>query len=155
MLFRSPAKAVPVKAVPEGYHTVTPYLVVQGVGRLIDFMKAAFDAQEIVRMSMPDGSIGHAEMRIGNSMVMIGEARDQFRAMPTTLNLYLEDVDAAYARALAAGATAVSEPKNQFYGDRSGGVRDMCGNNWYVATHIEDVSEEEMKRRMEGAAGGH
>jgi PhnB protein len=128
---------------------------VQGAGKLIDFMKAAFDAQEIVRMSMPDGSIGHAEMRIGNSMVMIGEARDQFRAMPTTLNLYLEDVDAAYARALAAGATAVSEPKNQFYGDRSGGVRDMCGNNWYVATHIEDVSEEEMKRRMEGAAGGH
>jgi PhnB protein len=151
----TPAKAVPVKAVPEGYHTVTPYLVVQGAGKLIDFMKAAFDAQEIVRMSMPDGSIGHAEMRIGNSMVMIGEARDQFRAMPTTLNLYLEDVDAAYARALAAGATAVSEPKNQFYGDRSGGVRDMCGNNWYVATHIEDVSEEEMKRRMEGAAGGH
>ena len=151
----TPAKAVPVKPIPEGYHTVTPYLVVQGVGRLIDFMKAAFDAQEIFRMPMPDGSIGHAEMRIGNSMIMLGEARDQFKAMPTTLNLYLEDVDAAYARALAAGATAVSEPKNQFYGDRSGGVRDMCGNNWYVATHIEDVSEEEMKRRMEGAAGGH
>src|ERR1035438_8051576 len=148
-----PVKAVPVKAVPEGYHTVTPYLVVQGVGKLIDFMKAAFDAQEIVRMSMPDGSIGHAEMRIGNSMIMLGEARDQFKAMPTTLNLYLEDVDAAYARALAAGATAASEPKNQFYGDRSGGVRDMCGNHWYVATHIEDVSEEEIKRRMEAAAG--
>ena len=149
----TPAKAVPVKPIPEGYHTVTPYLVVQGVGRLIDFMKAAFDAQEIFRMPMPDGSIGHAEMRIGNSMIMLGEARDQFKAMPTTLNLYLEDVDAAYARALAAGATAVSEPKNQFYGDRSGGVRDMCGNHWYVATHIEDVSEEEMKRRMEAAAG--
>src|ERR1035441_7648487 len=127
----TPAKAVPVKPIPEGYHTVTPYLVVQGVGRLIDFMKAAFDAQEIFRMPMPDGSIGHAEMRIGNSMIMLGEARDQFKAMPTTLNLYLEDVDAAYARALAAGATAVSEPKNQFYGDRSGGVRDMCGNHWY------------------------
>ena len=151
----TPAKAVPVKAVPEGYHSVTPYLVVQGVGKLIDFMKAAFDAQEIFRMPMPDGSIGHAEVRIGDSLIMLGEARDQFKAMPTTLNLYLEDVDAAYARALAAGATAVSEPKNQFYGDRSGGVRDMCGNNWYVATHIEDVSEEEMKRRMEGAAGGH
>jgi PhnB protein len=119
-------------------------------------MKAAFDAQEIFRMPMPDGSIGHAEMRIGNSMIMLGEARDQFKAMPTTLNLYLEDVDAAYARALAAGATAVSEPKNQFYGDRSGGVRDMCGNHWYVATHIEDVSEEEIKRRMEAAvAAGH
>ena len=151
----TPAKAVPVKPIPEGYHTVTPYLVVQGVGRLIDFMKAAFDAQEIFRMPMPDGSIGHAEVRIGDSLIMLGEARDQFKAMPTTLNLYLEDVDAAYARALAAGATAVSEPKNQFYGDRSGGVRDMCGNHWYVATHIEDVSEEEMKRRMDASGGGH
>ena len=150
----TPAKAVPVKAVPEGYHTVTPYLVVQGAGKLIDFMKAAFDAQETVRMPMPDGSIGHAELRIGNSMIMIGEARDQWKAMPTSLYLYLEDVDAVYARAVAAGATAVAEPKNQFYGDRSGGVQDMCGNNWWVATHIEDVSEEEMKRRMEAAAGG-
>src|ERR1017187_5907779 len=96
----TPAKPVPVKAVPEGHHSVTPYLVVQGAGKLIDFMKAAFDAQEIVRMSMPDGSIGHAEMRIGNSMVMIGEARDQWKAMPTSLYLYLEDVDAVYARAV-------------------------------------------------------
>jgi PhnB protein len=151
----TPAKPVPVKAVPEGHHSVTPYLVVQGAGKLIDFMKAAFDAQEIVRMSMPDGSIGHAEMRIGNSMVMIGEVRDQWKSMPTSLYLYLEDVDAVYARALAAGATAISEPKNQFYGDRSGAVQDMCGNFWWVATHVEDVSEEEMKRRMEAAAGGH
>jgi PhnB protein len=149
------AKAVPVKAVPEGYHSVTPYLVVQGAGKLIDFMKAAFDAQEIFRMPMPDGSIGHAEMRIGNSMIMIGEARDQFKAMPATLQLYLEDVDAVYARAVAAGGTAVAEPKNQFYGDRSGAVQDMCGNFWWVATHVEDVSKEEMKRRMEAAAGGH
>ena len=148
--------STPVRAVPEGYHTVTPYLVVQGAGKLIDFMKAAFDAQEIVRMSMPDGSIGHAEMRIGDSMVMLGEARDQWKAMPTSLYLYLEDVDAVYARALAAGATAISEPKNQFYGDRSGAVQDMCGNFWWVATHIDDVSEEEMKRRMDAAAaGGH
>src|ERR1035441_463945 len=151
----TPAKAVPVKPIPEGYHTVTPYLVVQGAGKLIDFMKAAFDAQEMFRMPMPDGSIGHAEMRIGNSMVMVGEARDQWKAMPTALYLYLEGVDAAYASALAAGATAISEPKNQFYGDRQGAVQDMCGNSWWIATHIEDVSEEEMKRRMEAAGGGH
>ena len=150
----TPAKVV-VKPVPEGYHTVTPYLVVQGAGKLIDFMKAAFDAQEIFRMPMPDGRIGHAEMRIGNSMIMLAEANDQFKAMPTCLQLYLEDVDAVYARAVAAGATPVAEPANQFYGDRRGGVRDMCGNNWWVATHIEDVSEEEMKRRMKAAAGEH
>ena len=105
-------------------------------------------------MLQPDGSIGHTEMRIGDSMVMLGEARDQWKAMPTTLYLYLENVDAVYARALAAGATPVSEPKNQFYGDRSGAVQDMCGNFWWMATHVEDVSEEEMKRRMD-AAGGH
>jgi uncharacterized glyoxalase superfamily protein PhnB len=128
--------------------------VVQGAGKLIDFMKAAFGAQEIVRMLQPDGSIGHTEMRIGDSMVMLGEARDQWKAMPTTLYLYLENVDAVYARALAAGATPVSEPKNQFYGDRSGAVQDMCGNFWWMATHVEDVSEEEMKRRMD-AAGRH
>src|ERR1039457_4543014 len=151
----TPAKAVPVKPIPEGHHSVTPYLVVQGAGKLIDFMKAAFDAQETVRMSMPDGSIGHAELRIGNSMIMLGEARDQWKAMPTSLYLYLEDVDAVYARAVAAGGTPVSEPTNQFYGDRSGSVQDMCGNFWWVATHIEDVSEEEMKRRMDGAGGGH
>ena len=147
--------STPVKAVPEGHHSVTPYLVVQGAGKLIDFMKAAFDAQEVSRMSMPDGSIGHAEMRIGDSMVMLGEARDQWKAMPTSLYLYLEGVDAVYARALAAGATVVSEPKDQFYGDRSGAVLDMCGNFWWMATHVEDVSEEEMKHRMEAARGGH
>ena len=150
-----PAKAVPVKPIPEGYHTVTPYLVVQGAGKLIDFMKAAFNAQEMFRMPMPDGSIGHAEMRIGNSAIMLGEANDQHKAMPPCLQLYLEDVDAVYARAVAAGATPVAEPANQFYGDRRGGVQDMCGNYWWMATHIEDVSEEEMKRRMEAAAGGH
>src|ERR1035437_4172950 len=83
----TPAKAVPVKAVPEGYHTVTPYLVVQGAGKLIDFMKAPFDAQEMFRMPMPDGSIGHAELRIGNSMIMLGEASSQWKAMPATATL--------------------------------------------------------------------
>jgi PhnB protein len=128
---------------------------VQGAGKLIDFMKAAFGAQEMFRMPMPDGSIGHAEMRIGNSAIMLAEASSQFKAMPACLQLYLEDVDAVYARAVAAGATPIAEPKDQFYGDRRGGVQDMCGNNWWVATHIENVSHEEMKRRMDAAAGGH
>src|ERR1035441_6881987 len=151
----TPAKAVPVKAVPEGYHTVTPYLVVQGAGKLIDFMKAAFDAQEMFRMPMPDGSIGHAELRIGNSMIMLGEASSQWKALPATLQLYLEDVDAVYARAVAAGGTPVSEPANQFYGDRRGGVKDMCGNFWWVATHIEDVSEEEIDRKSTRLNSSH
>ena len=145
----------PVKAVPEGHHTITPYLVVEGAEKLIDFLKAAFGAREIGRMLHPDGSIGHSEMRIGDSVLMLSEARAQWKAMPTTLYLYLEDVDAAYARALAAGATAIAEPKNQFYGDRSGGVQDMCGNFWWVATHVEDLSDEELKRRHEAARGGH
>jgi PhnB protein len=128
--------------------------VVQGAGKLIDFLKAAFDAQETFRMLQPDGSIGHAELRIGNSMIMLGEANEQYKARPANLQVYLEDVDGVYARAVAAGATPVMEPANQFYGDRRGGVQDLCGNNWWIATHVEDVSEEEMKRRL-AALGGH
>jgi len=145
----------PVKAVPEGYHSITPYLVVQSAEKLIDFLKAAFGARETVRLLQPDGSIGHTEMRIGDSVLMLSEARAQWKAMPATLYLYLEDVDAAYARALAAGATGVAEPKDQFYGDRSGGVQDMCGNFWWVATRTEDLSEEELKRRHQTALAGH
>ena len=89
----------PVKAVPEGYHSVTPYLIVEGAEKLIDFLKAAFGAQENVRMLQPDGSIGHTEIRIGDSFIMLSDAQAQWKAMPTTLYLYLEDVDAAYARA--------------------------------------------------------
>jgi PhnB protein len=149
------AMSTPIKAVPEGHHSVTPYLIVQGADKLIDFMKAAFGALEIVRMLQPDGTIGHTEMRIGDSMIMLGEAREQWKAMPTTLYLYLEDVDAAYGRALAAGATSVHAPSDQFYGDRTGAVQDMCGNFWWVATRVEDLSEEELKRRHEAARGGH
>jgi uncharacterized glyoxalase superfamily protein PhnB len=149
----TPGKAVPVKAIPEGYHSVTPYLVVQGAGQLIDFMKAAFGAQEIFRMPQPDGRIGHAEMRIGDSRIMLADAPDQWKARPTTLQLYVEDVDAVYASAVAAGGISLSEPTNQFYGDRRGGVQDMCGNFWWMATHIEDVSMEEMKRRQEASGG--
>jgi PhnB protein len=137
------------KPIPEGYHTVTPYLIVQEADMLLDFVKQAFAAEETFRMPRPDGSIAHAEVRIGDSVVMTGEASDESPAMPGAIHLYVEDCDATYSRALEAGATSVQEPADQFYGDRSGGVRDPVGNLWWIGTHVEDVSEEEMARRSE------
>ena len=136
-----------VKPIPEGYHTVTPYLVVQGVAQLIDFLKQAFEAEEIQRMTRPDGTISHAEVRIGDSVVMMGKASGDFKHMPAMLHLYVEDTDAVYRRALQAGATSLREPEDQFYGDRTGGVQDSFGNQWWIATHIEDVSADEMAKR--------
>ena len=133
--------------IPEGHRTVTPFLRVADAARLIDFMKQAFAATETFRMDGPDGSVAHAEVKIGDSMVMIGQApADQ--AMQSMLHLYVPDTDAVYKSALAAGATSIREPADQFYGDRSAGVRDAQGNEWWMATHIEDVSQEEMERRM-------
>jgi uncharacterized glyoxalase superfamily protein PhnB len=136
-----------VKPIPEGHHTVTPYLVVQDAAQLIEFMKQAFLAEEILRMAQPDGVIGHAEVRIGDSRVMLGEARGEYKPMPAMLHLYVEDADAVYRRALQAGATSLREPVDEFYGDRIGGVKDRFGNQWWIATHIEDVSPEELARR--------
>jgi uncharacterized glyoxalase superfamily protein PhnB len=142
---------VAVKAIPEGHHSVTPYLVVRGVARLIDFLKQAFEAEEINRTARPDGGIGHAEVRIGDSMVMMGEPAGDFQAMPAMLYLYVEDVDRVYRRALSAGATSLMEPGDRFYGDRNGGVKDDWGNHWWIATHKEDVSAEEVARRAVAA----
>ncbi len=136
-----------IKPIPEGYHTVTPYLVVKGAAQLIDFLQQAFDAEETQRMALPDGTISHAEVRIGDSVVMMGEAGGDFKPMPAMFHLYVEDVDAVYQRALQAGATSVRAPEDQFYGDRTGGVQDSFGNQWWIATHIEDVPAEEMARR--------
>ncbi|HEX5432191.1 MAG TPA: VOC family protein [Bryobacteraceae bacterium] len=136
-----------LKPVPEGYHSVTPYLVVSGVDKLLDFVKRAFGAREIHRMARPDGLIMHAEAQIGDSRIMMGDAAGQHPNMPAMLYLYVPDVDATYQRALSAGAKSVSEPKTQFYGDRNGAVADPCGNQWYIATHVEDVSPDEMERR--------
>jgi uncharacterized glyoxalase superfamily protein PhnB len=138
-----------VKAIPEGYHAITPYLVATGASKLVDFLKQAFDAQEIFRMPAPDGSIMHAEIKIGDAMVMLGEASEQWKPMPCALCLYVQDADAVYRRALQAGATSLMEPTDQFYGDRQGGVKDPSGNTWWIATHKEDVSPEELKRRSE------
>ena len=140
-----------VKPVPDGYHTVTPYLTVRGVPKLIDFLKQAFEAREIERMAQPDGTIRHAEVRIGNSVVMMSEAGGEREPMPGAIYLYVNDTDALYTRALQAGATSLMEPADQFYGDRSAGVRDPSGNHWWIATHQEDVPPEELKRRAEAA----
>jgi uncharacterized glyoxalase superfamily protein PhnB len=121
--------------VPEGYHTVTPYLIVEGAGKLIEFLKAAFDATIVSSTTNAEGKPGHTEMRIGDSLIMLSEARGEYRAMPTMLYVYVEDADLTFQKAITAGATAVMPVQDQAYGDRSGGVKDMCGNQWWMATH--------------------
>jgi uncharacterized glyoxalase superfamily protein PhnB len=140
-----------VKPKPDGYHSITPYLVVEGAAGLIDFMKAAFAAQEFHRFPAPGGRVGHAEVWIGDSSVMLGDARADWLPMQATLYLYVDDVDATYQRALQAGATSMQEPADQFYGDRSAGVMDPYGNRWWLARHIEDVPQDELRRRAEEA----
>jgi len=137
-----------VKPVPEGYHTVTPYLSVQGVPRLISFLQEAFHAKELERMTAADGRVGHAEVKIGDSIVMMGEPTGEAKPMPSMIYLYLEDTDAAYRRALEAGATSLRTPTDMFYGDRNAAVTDPLGNQWWIATHMEDVPPDEMQRRM-------
>jgi PhnB protein len=138
------------KPVPDGYHTVTPYLVVEDAGRLIEFLTAAFGAKMRSSHKRPDGKVAHAEVGIGDSIIMLGSAQGDAKPMTTALYMYVPDCDALYRRALAAGGISIGEPKDQFYGDRHGGVKDPCGNTWWVATHIEDVSEQELMRRMAG-----
>jgi PhnB protein len=141
-----------VKAIPEGYQAVIPYLVVDGAEKVIEFLKQTFHAKELLRMAGPDGKIGHTEVRIGDCVVMISDAQGPWKPMPAMIYVYTEDVDAAYQRALAAGATSVREPQDQFYGDRSAGVTDACGNQWWIGTHIENMSNEELLRRHQAAA---
>ena len=136
-----------VKPVPEGYHTLTPYLIVDDVDGLIDFLKAAFDATEKERMPGKDGRTGHADVLIGDSHVMMGRAQPEWPAQPCMIYVYVPDTDAAYARALAAGGTSVQEPADMFYGDRNAGVKDPTGNSWWIATHREDLTPEELARR--------
>ena len=138
-----------VKSIPEGYHSVTPYLTVQGAATLLDFLKQAFAATEIHCMTRPDGTVGHAEVRIGDSVVMLAEAKGEWQPRPGALYLYVNDTDAAYQRALQAGATSLMEPADQFYGDRNAGVKDPVGNHWWIATHKEDVPPEELAKREE------
>ena len=144
-----------VKPIPDGYHTMTPYLTVKGADRAMDFYKKAFGAKEIMRMPAGD-KIAHAEMKIGDSMIMLADESPEMGQVspsgkgqtPVTLCLYLEDVDKVFKQAIAAGGKEMRPLQNQFYGDRSGMLMDPFGHVWNVATHVEDVSPEEMKRRM-------
>lgn len=135
------------KALPAGYHTINPCLSVQGAAELIEFLKKAFNARELERFETPQGSIAHATLQIGDSIIMLGEQKE-CAAMPGSFYLYVDDADAVYQQALAAGATSVMEPADQFWGDRQGAVRDRFGNLWQIATHLEDVPAVEIQRRM-------
>jgi uncharacterized glyoxalase superfamily protein PhnB len=138
-----------VNAIPKGYHTITPYFSVRDAHGLVDFLKQAFDGIAEVH-TMPDGSILNAQVQVGTSMVLIGQApkdRPAEMLMPAMLYMYVEDVDAVYRRAIAAGSESIIEPRDQFYGDRVGAIRDPAGNQWWIATHKEEMSSEEMTRR--------
>ena len=145
-----------VKPIPEGYNSVTPYLIVKGAARAIDFYKLAFGATEILRMPGPDGLVAHAELKIGDSVIMLADepVSGEYRSAqtlggsPVSLMIYIEDVDKVFARALSAGAKQTRAVQDQFYGDRSGNLVDPFGHTWTVATHVEDVSPEEITRRL-------
>ncbi len=136
-----------VKAIPDGYHSVTPYLTVEDLPRMLEFVQAAFGATIHEAIAGEDGKVRHAEVQLGDSKIMIGQARAEHPPRPGTLYLYVEDTDANYQRAIAAGAKSLMEPADQFYGDRHGGIEDPLGNYWWIATHVEDVTPEEMERR--------
>ena len=139
-----------LKPIPDGYHAITPYLVVRGADKTIEFLKKAFGAAPSFEpMKRPDGKIMHADLKIGDLHVMISEASDQHPAMPCMIHLYVPNVDAVYQRALTAGGTSAMEPSDQFYGDRAGGVKDPSGNHWHIATHTEDVAPQELKKRAD------
>jgi uncharacterized glyoxalase superfamily protein PhnB len=138
-----------VQPIPAGYHTVTPYVLVRGASALIDYLKSAFDAQEVSRLTDPKGTVKNAEIRIGDSMIYLAEAPPNRSPMPASLYVYVKDADATYRQGLAAGGSSLMEPANRYYGDRIGGVMDAFGNHWWIATHIEDVSAGEMQRRSD------
>jgi PhnB protein len=148
-----------VQPIPQGYHTVTPYLVVNDAAKAIDYYQRAFGAKDVVRMDGPGGKIMHAELKIGNSMIMLsdempGTGNKSPRSLggsPVSIFLYLEDVDSVYKQAVAAGAKADMPPADQFWGDRFGKLTDPFGHSWALATHKEDVAPEEMKKRAQEA----
>jgi PhnB protein len=144
-----------VKPIPDGYRTYTPYYVVDGAAQFIDFLKKAFGAEETLRMPAPGGKIGHAEVRIGDSIVMLADHNpSEHPAKQMNGLLYVGDADSVFKKAVAAGGQGVRPPENMFYGDRMGGVVDKWGNYWSIATHIEDVSPDEIKRRMSSQKHG-
>jgi PhnB protein len=151
-----------VKPIPDGYPRVIPYLSVEGASAAIDFYSNVFGAKERMRMAGPDGKVGHAELEIGDALVMLadvfpdmgGQSPKALGGTPVAVMVYVEDVDAVFARALKAGATEERKVENQFYGDRAGQFADPFGHKWFVATHVEDVPPDEMEKRAAAATGG-
>lgn len=149
-----------VKPIPDGYHSATPYLIINGAADAIDFYKKAFGATELFRMAGPDGKIGHAEIKIGNSPIMLPDEWPEMKYVgpkslggtPVSILLYVDDVDTIFNRAIAEGARQERPVEDKFYGDRSGSLVDPFGHVWHVSTHKEDVSPEEMERRSAAAA---
>ena len=150
------------KPIPDGYHTATPYLIVGGAGDAIEFYKKAFGATELFRFSMPGGKIGHAEIKIGDSPIMLADEYPEMGykgpqslgGSPVSIMIYVADVDTVFNQAVAAGATVKEAVSDKFYGDRMGTVTDPFGHVWHVATHKEDVSLAEMQERAKAAHGG-
>jgi len=148
-----------VKPIPEGYHTVTPYLICDGASQAIEFYKKAFGAVEAVRMAMPNGKIGHAEIKIGDSFIMLADENSEgaahspqhYGGSPINVLLYVENTDAMLAQAVSAGAKIVRPIKDEFYGDRTATVIDPFGHTWYIHTHVKDVTPEELKKSIQGA----
>jgi PhnB protein len=149
--------AMTAQAIPDGHHTVTPYLAIKNGAKALEFYKKAFGATETFRLMMPDGRLGHAEIRLGDSLIMLsdefpeygGKAPDTLGGSPVSIHLYVEDVDAFFKRALAGGAKERKPVMDQFYGDRSGQLEDPFGHLWWVATHKEDVAPTELQRRAQ------
>ncbi|MDZ4695220.1 MAG: VOC family protein [Deltaproteobacteria bacterium] len=137
-----------VQAIPPQYGSLTPYLVVPRCDKAIEFYKQAFDAEEVMRMPMPDGSVGHAELKIGDSIVMVASSNEEWPQTSALTCLYVDDCDAVFHRALAAGAQEIEPLSDKFYGDRAGAIKDPFGQRWSIMTHKEDLSPEEMETRM-------
>lgn len=146
-----------VKPIPQGHHSITPYLIIKGASQAIDFYKRAFGATEDMRMASPDGKVGHAELSVGDSKIMLADeypemghrSPQSIGGTGVSMMLYLEKVDEVFKRAIAAGAKELQPVKDQFYGDRSGTLQDPFGHVWTVATHVEDVPPDEMRRRAQ------
>lgn len=146
---------MPVKPIPDDYHSVQPYLFLNGAAKALEFYKKAFGATERMRAKKKDGRVDHAELQIGDSVIMMADENPEIKAFsaahyggsPVSLVIYTENCDGIYKRALSAGATSLREPEDQFYGDRMAGVQDPFGYSWYIATHIKDVSKEELEQQ--------
>ena len=154
---------MPVSPIPEGYHSVTPYLVMKNAAAALEFCTKAFGAVELFRMPAPGGKIGHAEIKIGDSPVMLSDeypdmgfkGPESLGGTPVSLMIYVEDVDTIYPQAIAAGGKELRPLQNQFYGDRSGTLADPFGHVWTISTHVENVTEEELAKRSEAAMKEH